>query len=164
MFAQDDVVDNVLVALGVLNPVSCIVLQRNCWHNILCTCILEVIRIFEQRDSRVAFENAEAVREPGSQLILACEPCAGVVSQNLSSPVKHKFCFLSHHAADPSTAKSEVNLQSGNRSGRYIRALVLANRLDYVDLDVLLGRQWREAKVWGPGMPTHCSSHLLATA
>ena len=28
--------------------------------------------------------------------------------------------------------------------GRYVRALVLANRLDYVDLDALLGRQWRE--------------------
>ena len=27
---------------------------------------------------------------------------------------------------------------------RYVRALVLANRLDYVDLDALLGRQWRE--------------------
>jgi len=26
----------------------------------------------------------------------------------------------------------------------YIRALVFANRLDYVDLDVVLGRQWRE--------------------
>jgi len=26
----------------------------------------------------------------------------------------------------------------------YIRALVLANRLDYVDLDLLLGRQWRD--------------------
>lgn len=27
----------------------------------------------------------------------------------------------------------------------YIRALVLANRLDYVDLDLLVGRHWREA-------------------
>lgn len=28
----------------------------------------------------------------------------------------------------------------------YVRALVLANRLDYVDLDALLGRQWREVQ------------------
>ena len=27
---------------------------------------------------------------------------------------------------------------------RYIRALVLANRLDFVDLDLLLGQRWRE--------------------
>ena len=29
---------------------------------------------------------------------------------------------------------------------RYVRALVLANRLDYVDLDALLGRHWREVR------------------
>lgn len=51
----------------------------------------QVIRIFEQREPRVAFENTEAVRE-------------------------------------------------------YIRALVLANRLDYVDLDIVFGRHWREAQ------------------
>lgn len=27
---------------------------------------------------------------------------------------------------------------------RYIRALVLANRLDFIDLDVVLGQNWRE--------------------
>eukprot|EP00434_Breviolum_minutum_P040680 symbB.v1.2.036160.t1/scaffold5040.1/size31563/1 len=46
----------------------------------------------------------------------------------------------------------------------YVRALVLANRLDYVDLDALLGRQWREQKtthtsaVQRPGR--HGISHL----
>jgi len=49
----------------------------------------QAIRLFELREPRVAFANADAVRE-------------------------------------------------------YIRALVLANRLDFVDLDLLLGRHWRE--------------------
>lgn len=48
----------------------------------------QAIQVFEHREPRVAFSNAEAVRE-------------------------------------------------------YIRALVLANRLDFVDLDLLLGRHWR---------------------
>jgi hypothetical protein len=33
----------------------------------------------------------------------------------------------------------------------YIRALVLANRLDYVDLDLLLGTHWREVQQGGGG-------------
>ena len=40
---------------------------------------------------------------------------------------------------------------------RYLRALVLANRLDYVDLDIVFGRHWREA-------PDLCMCSIVASA
>lgn len=51
-----------------------------------------------------------------------------------------------------------VSFASGEAVREYIRALVLANRLDYVELDQLLGRHWREVH----GGVAHVGAHAGA--
>ena len=67
----------------------------------------------------------------------------GFIYQNLKTP-----CFFIQRTHVPLSLWLSLAFTTcptpGNTTGRYVRALVLANRLDYVDLDALLGRHWRE--------------------